>query len=92
METLLKRKAAVNQAEKRKGYTPLMFAIIHGDINTVNLLLEYKALVNQIDNNDYTAFFHTAILGKIDVAHALIENKADFYIQAKRKNRFISSC
>jgi len=61
-------------ARTRWGYTPLLIATGHGNLDTVNVLLKQGANPNAIDYQGRTPLFNTC---NVEIMQALIANGAD---------------
>lgn len=60
---LLEHAADPNQTTSSDGTTPLMMAADHHHASVINLLLEFKATIDQKDTNGYTALMIAAYHG-----------------------------
>lgn len=69
-----------------KGYSPLMIAASHGDIETAKKLLQGGAKLDQQDKNGYTPLIWAAVMGKPDMARWLASEGAGLEIREGRGN------
>ncbi|NNL16956.1 MAG: ankyrin repeat domain-containing protein [Flavobacteriaceae bacterium] len=64
--------------------TPLMAAVVKGNLNIVEMLLERKADTNIADSNGTTAMHYAVMFKNYDVIKLLLEAKADLKIKDNR--------
>lgn len=84
-ELLLKHGANVNYSRPKsythfRGATPLIMGTASGKQETVRLLLDYKANVNQTDAEGETALMWAARYGRRECVQLLLGSKADLRI------------
>ena len=63
--------------DSRDAGTPLIAAVLNGDLDIVKVLLQNGAKINKVDASGYTALMWAANLGHIDIAKLLLDNGAD---------------
>ncbi|KAE8144373.1 hypothetical protein BDV25DRAFT_145691 [Aspergillus avenaceus] len=68
---LLIREAKVEMAEKGRGWTPLIIAVVEGHMPVVDLLLEARATPANKDHLGWTALDHAAFRGHVSLSRRL---------------------
>lgn len=67
-----------------KGYSPLMLACYHGNLDAAKLLLTRGADPNLQDNTGNTILMGAAFKGYLDIVRLLIDNGADRSVQNRQ--------
>jgi len=69
-------------AKDRFDYTPLMYAVIRGDVTAVSALIHAGAEVNQVDITGQTALHHATLseVNQLAIGRKLIEAGADIHV------------
>jgi ankyrin repeat protein len=78
---LLTAGANPNIVANKANYTMLMDASFQGHLEVVNLLIEAKAAINEVDNEGKTALTYAAREGFISVVKTLVDAGADIHIK-----------
>jgi ankyrin repeat protein len=76
---LLTRAGTASEVRDALGRTPLTHAASGGQLNTVQLLLQYSADVNTVDDSNMTPLYLASISDHIDVAACLLTAGADVH-------------
>lgn len=65
-----------NYQDVANGETPLIKAAVRNDIQLMELLIRYKATVDESDNEGNTALHAACAMGSIDAVHFLLKKRA----------------
>ncbi|MGE0827384.1 MAG: ankyrin repeat domain-containing protein [Candidatus Binatia bacterium] len=76
VKALLRAQTSPNTTDK-KGWTPLMMAVMNGHTNVVHALLRSGADVNKKNSTGRTALMIAALAGHDAILQALLDNNAD---------------
>lgn len=69
--------------------TPLMAAVVKGNIEIVNELLNKKAAINSIDSNGTSALLYATMFKNYEIVKLLIKANANPYLKDNRGNSAI---
>ena len=82
IKMLIDNTTDINREDKR-GYTPLMYFLVRGDMDLVNYILDAGASPNVADINGYTPVHYAAEFRDIPLLRKLRNLGADFNVQTK---------
>ena len=74
---LLEMGLSVNARTNSRGLSPLSFAIFHGDLEAVSLLLDHRVDLNAVDINGMSALHDAVIAQSVSITEVLIAAGAD---------------
>ncbi|CAF0763809.1 unnamed protein product [Brachionus calyciflorus] len=82
LEKILSQKSPKNinlllNSKDKYHKTPLMLAVIKGNLKMIDFLLQYKIDVNQFDNFKWTALHHAVNFGNLEIVKKLISKNAN---------------
>lgn len=65
------------ESRNNEGYTPLMYAAMHGHLEIARMLLKAGAIVDETDNFQSTPLLEASIAGHVETVSLLLEHRAD---------------
>jgi peptidoglycan/LPS O-acetylase OafA/YrhL len=77
LQRLEAAEAKINEPEGQYGVTPIAWAALAGDAESVRILLDHGADLNARNRDGSTALHSAAFLGRTDVVQLLLERGAD---------------
>jgi len=80
---LVEKKVDINLADSKYGYTPLFYAILYDQKDSIELvkcLCDNGAQLDILDNQHKTALCHACYLGKIEIVRELLKRGANVNI------------
>ncbi len=79
MENL--RHGAYINLRNNAGWTPLMMAVAHGDVQTVREIIDFGADCNRTENDGWTALHFAANSGHLEIVEMLLKANVDHSIR-----------
>ncbi len=66
------------------GWTPLIYAVSKGELETVNSIIAHGADANRAENDGWTALHFAAAGGHVDIVQALLKANIDYTIENEK--------